>query len=184
MPRWRLSLSPSSLVHQHSAAHSFHQSAQREDRPNPRTWIYPPCPFINTAWITPANLGCHKRSGLQQNIPLRLTPFIVSLFFKKISRIIHFTLTSPVFSPQTVLVFLRPVACIFRLPKWFARLKLLRTNTMLYLGPKKIRSCGALLRPARLWTPPKRRMWGKMRFLSASSSAGIKRRCGASFMRV
>lgn len=42
------------------SAQSLHQSVQPEDRPIPSTWIYPPCSFINTAWTSPANLGCHK----------------------------------------------------------------------------------------------------------------------------
>lgn len=187
MPRWRpplfLSLAPS------LSSISIHQCAPPEHRTNPWIWIYPPCPFINTAQITPAILGCQKRSGLQQN-----TPFVLplhSLFFQKTlhhsshsffflaPHLIHFGLLF-----QTVLVHSLPVACIFRLPKWFARLKSLRTNTMLYPGAKKSRWCGALLRPARLWIPPRRRMRGEMRFSSASLSAGIMRRCGASFTRV
>lgn len=116
---------------------------------NPR--LYPPLRAYKTgpdragkSWVFRIAQGCSRTSPF-----LRLIPplsIILSLFFRRLFlRIIH---PHPIHHhhhhhPHSTTVagpsFCRPVACIARLPKWFARLKSLRTNTRLYLGPKKSR---------------------------------------------
>lgn len=189
MPRWRpplcLSLSPRlSLVYQHPPMCATRATHQPLNLNLPALPVYKYSPnHARNSWLS-------ETLRVAAEHPLRLAPSIVSLFFQKTSHTTHLTRffrppPHPLWSLfPTVVVHSLPVACIFRLPKWFARLKSLRTNTMLYPGAKKSRWCGALLRPARLWIPPRRRMRGEMRFSSANSSAGIRRRCGASFTRV
>ena len=194
------SSSSSSLDHQHLTA-QFPPICAARGPPQPLN-LNPPALRVYKYCLNHAGKSWSSETlrVAAEHPPFVLSPIHPFLCFLKINLTHHPHFSLSLFLPPSLSLFFssepvvvvvvgvffsaRPVACIFRLPKWFARLKLLRTSTMLYLGPKKSRSCGAPLRPARLWAPPRPRTRGETRCLSASSSAGIRRRCGASFTRV
>lgn len=102
--------------HRRDVARRRIQSGRWGEHPHPRIWMRL-WRIINTTCDAPASLGREEAQGCSS-----ASVFFLSITKKTIIHLLFFC-----FSP--ISVHFRPVACIVRLPKWFARLKSLQTNT-------------------------------------------------------